>query len=150
MVSTRSEARDWISALIMVGAGFSGMLFAVFVFVAAGVPQADPSKGLAVYVFPTFCLSGLALLVLGFVASCIRPYVGLSILVVVDAMVLGMFCYSDISLSSGSHARSIVVLVLGVLGVVGWFKYARRNYFDDSTSIQIERVEGLSGEVDQK
>jgi len=128
---------------------FTGVLVAIiYIFSAAAIPQSD-RDGLAVYVIPTFCLFGLTLLVLGYVVWFKRPYVGLSIMVVVSAVLLGLAGFGDIFLSGRNNAGSIVGLILVVLGVVGWFKYVRRNYFDDSPSIQIqlEHLEGFNAEV---
>ena len=135
-----------ISLIVMSTAGFIGMLLAygllaVAVAGFASLDLRDKQTMLAIAICIIICL---VLLVLGLVVWFKHRYLGLSIMVVVIAIVLGTLLVAVFvdtpNLDPASHAGAIqavrafiaICFVLLVLGVVGWFKHVRHIFLDDS------------------
>lgn len=142
-----STTRVGIMSLIVKGnAGFIGMLLVLGLLIAfvAGFATMDLKDRLTIQAVVIIMIVCLVLLVLGLVVWFKYRYVGLSIMVMVSATVLGtllLAVFVNISnLRPDSHAGSIEVIqvfiticvVLLVLGVFGWFKLVRHMFLDDS------------------
>ena len=135
-----------ISVLVMGIAVFVGVLLGFGLFLTAiaaftTMSLKDRQTLLTIAIIMVICF---VLLVLGLVVWFKRRYVGLSIMVVVSAIVLGTLLvaiFADVpNLGPDSHAGVIravqafiaICFVLLVLGVVAWFTRVRRIFLEDS------------------
>ena len=135
-----------ISLIVMSSAGLIEMLLGLGLFWAyiaffATLGLKDRQTIQTVATFMAICF---VLLAVGLVVRFKHHYIGLSIIVVVFATILGTLlvtAFVDIhNLWPALHAgeiktiRSFIVICVALLvcGIVGWFKHVRRIFIDDS------------------